>query len=185
MNRGTQWTPFTKQLVVVALLIGAAFLLFRVSSVIAPLIIALLFAYFISVGIPWVQRNSGWSRGVAAGLTEIFILIVVLIVPAAITPWLVNAVTGFGATLAKVINELLIATPKPIEITPNLIINLGPFYQPINAWLRGVVGPELGTLENLGGLQGLLPNITTGVTTVLRGAVSGIIYLFFILVVAY
>ncbi len=185
MNRGTQWTPFTKQLVVVALLVGAAFLLFRVSAVIPPLIIALVFAYFISVGIPWVQRNTGWSRGAAAILTEIFILILVLIVPAAITPWLLNAVTGFGNTLAKVINELLSATPKPIEITPNLVINLGPFYQPINAWLRSVVGPELGTLENLGGLQGLLPNITTGVTTVLRGAISGIIYLFFILVVAF
>jgi predicted PurR-regulated permease PerM/phosphoglycolate phosphatase-like HAD superfamily hydrolase len=185
MSRGTQWTPFTKQLVVVALLIGAAFLLFRVSSVIPPLIIALVFAYFISVGIPLVQRNTGWSRGAAAGVTEFFILLLVLIVPAAITPWLVNAVTGFGNTLAKVINELLSATPKPIEITPNLVINLGPFYQPINAWLRSVVGPELGTLENLGGLPGLLPNMATGVTTVLRGAVSGIIYLFFILVVAF
>ena len=185
MDPRTQWTPFTKQLVVVALLVGAAFLLFRISGIIPPLIIALLFAYFISVGIPWVQRNTGWSRGAAAGLTEFFILILVLIVPAAITPWLVNAVTAFGSTLAKVINELLSATPQPIEITPNLVFNLGPFYQPINAWLRGVIGPELGNLENLGGLQGLLPNITTGVTTVLRGAVSGIIYLFFILVVAF
>ncbi len=185
MNRGTQWTPFTKQLVVVALLVGAAFLLLRVSGVITPLIIALVFAYFISVGIPVVQRNTGWSRGASGLVTEFFLLIVVLIVPAAITPWLVNAVTGFGATLAKVINELLSATPKPIEITPSLVINLGPFYQPINAWLRGVVGPELGTLENLGGLQGLLPNITTGVTTVLRGAVSGIIWFFFILVFAF
>jgi HAD superfamily hydrolase (TIGR01549 family) len=185
MDPRTQWTPFTKQLVVVALLVGAAFLLFRISGIIPPLIIALLFAYFISVGIPWVQRNTGWSRGAAAGLTEFFILILVLIVPAAITPWLVNAITAFGSTLAKVINELLSATPQPIEITPNLVINLGPFYQPINAWLRGVIGPELGNLENLGGLQGLLPNITTGVTTVLRGAVSGIIYLFFILVIAF
>jgi predicted PurR-regulated permease PerM len=185
MNRGTQWTPFTKQLVVVALLIGTALLLLRITNVIPPLIIALVFAYFVSVGIPWVQRNTGWSRGASAALTQFFILLLVLIVPAAITPWLVNAVTGFGSTLAKVITELLSATPKPIEITPNLVINLGPFYQPINAWLRSVVGPELGTLENLGGLPGLLPNITTGVTTVLRGAVSGIIYLFFILVVAF
>lgn len=188
MNRGTQWTPFTKQLVVVAVLLGIVFLLFRVSVIISPLIIALFFAYFISLGIPWVQRNSGWSRGAAAALTEIFLLLVVLTVPALVAPWLINAITGFGSTIAKVINELLSATPKPIEVAPNLVINLGPFYQPINAWLRGVVGPELGNLENLQGLQGLqglLPQFTSGVTTVLKGAISGFVYFFFILVVAF
>ena len=188
MNPGTRWSPFTKQLVVVALLIGAAFLVLRIGVVIPPLIIALFFAYFISLGIPWVQRNTGWSRGVAAILTELFILLILFTVPALITPWLVNAVNGFISTLSKVINELLSATPKPIEVTPSLIINLGPFYQPINAWLRGVVGPELGNLENLQGLQGLqglLPQFTSGVTTVLKGAISGFIYFFFILVIAF
>jgi predicted PurR-regulated permease PerM/phosphoglycolate phosphatase-like HAD superfamily hydrolase len=188
MSQGPRWTPFTKQLVVVALLVGAAFLLLRVSVVIPPLIIALFFAYFISVGIPWVQRNTGWSRGASAALTEIFILLLVLTLPALIAPWLVNAVNGFITTLSKVINELLSATPKPIEVTSNLVINLGPFYQPINAWLRGIVGPELGNLQNLEGLQGLqglLPQFTSGVTTVLKGAISGFVYLFFILVIAF
>ena len=172
----------------VTLLVGAAFLVLRIGVIIPPLIIALFLAYFISLGIPWVQRNTGWSRGVAAILTEIFILLLLFTVPALITPWLVNAVNGFIGTLSKVINELLSATPKPIEVTPSLVINLGPFYQPINAWLRSVVGPELGNLENLQGLQGLeglLPQFTSGVTTVLKGAISGFIYFFFILVIAF
>ena len=188
MNTGTRWSPFTKQLVVVTLLVGAVFLVLRISDIIPPLIIALFFAYFISLGIPWVQRNTGWSRGVAAILTELFVLLLVFTVPALITPWLVNAVNGFIGTLSKVVNELLSVTPKPIEITPNLVINLGPFYQPINQWLRGVVGPEIGNLENLQGLQGLeglLTPFASGVTTVLKGAISGIIWFFFILVVAF
>lgn len=186
MNTGTEWNPFSKQLAVVVLLLGAVFLLFRVSVIIPPLIIALFLAYLIASAIPGLQRQMGWSRGAAALVMELLIVLAVLTLPALITPWLINAVTGFGDTFAKVINELLSATPRPIEITPDLVINLGPFYQPINQWLRGVVGPELGNLENpLQGLQGLLTPFASGVTTVLRGALSGIIWLFFILVVAF
>ncbi len=185
MNRGTQWNPFTKQLVVVALLVGAVFLLFRVSEIVPPLIIALFMAYLIAIPIPWLQRTTGWSRTATTAIMELVVVLVVLTLPALITPWLVNAVTGFGATLAKVVNELLSVTPKPIEITPKLVINLGPFYQPINQWLQGMVGPELGNLQNLQGLQGLLTPFASGVTTVLKGAVSGIVWFFFILVVAF
>jgi predicted PurR-regulated permease PerM len=65
MNSDTRWTPFVKQLVVVALLIATVFLLFRVSVIVTPLIIALFLAYLVSVPIPWVQRNTGWPRGAA------------------------------------------------------------------------------------------------------------------------
>ncbi len=188
MNTGTQWNPFAKQLAVVALLVGAVFLLFRVSEIIPPLVIALFFAYLISTPIPWLQQQTGWPRGAATVVVELFFMLLFLTVPALIAPWLVNAVTGFGATLAKVVNELLSVTPKPIEITPKLVLNLGPFYQPINQWLRGVVGPEIGNLQNpqaFQGLQGLLTPMASGVTTVLKGAVSGIVWFFFILVVAF
>ncbi len=188
MNSGTRWNPFTKQLVVVALLVGAVFVLFRVSEIIPPLIIALFLAYLVAMAIPALQRQMGWSRGGAAIVMELFIVLIVLTLPALITPWLINAVTAFASTFTKVVNELLSVTPKPIEITPKLVINLGPFYQPINQWLRSVVGPELGNLQNLlnmGGLQNLLTPFASGVTTVLKGALSGIIWFFFILVVAF
>jgi HAD superfamily hydrolase (TIGR01509 family) len=185
MNMGTRWNPFTKQLVVVALLVGAVFLLFRISEIIPPLIISLLLAYLIATAIPWLQRQTGMSRGAAAVLIELFAVLLVFTVPALVAPWLFGAVTQFVQTFTKVVNELLSVTPKPIEITPKLVINLGPFYQPINQWLRGVVGPELGNLQNLQGFQGLLTPFASGVTTVLKGAVSGIIWFFFILVVAF
>lgn len=188
MNTGKPWNPFTKQLVVVVLLVGAVFVLFRVSEIIPPLIIALFLAYLVASAIPWLQRTGGWSRGAAAIVMELVVVLLVFTLPALIAPWLVNAVTGFGATFAKVVNELLSVTPKPIEITPDLVINLGPFYQPINQWLRGVVGPELGNLQNLQNLPGLRELLTpfaSGVTTVLKGALSGIIWFFFILVVAF
>jgi len=182
MDSGTRWSPFTKQLVLIALLIGTVYLLFRAAVIIPPLIIALVLAYMISVPVPWVQRNTGWSRTAAVGLTELIIVLLVLTVPAAAAPWFMNAVNAFANTLTRVITELVRATPEPIEITPNLVINLGPFYQPINQWLRSMVGEDINAISNL---PNLLTPFASGLTTVLRGAVSGIIWFFFILVVAF
>src|SRR5512144_2329222 len=98
MNTGTRWNPFTKQLVVVALLVGAVYLLFRVSEIIPPLIIALFVAYLIALAIPGLQRQTGWPRGVATIVMELFVVLVVFTLPALIAPWLVGAVTGFSTT---------------------------------------------------------------------------------------
>jgi len=44
MSSDTRWTPFVKQLVVVAILVAVVFLLSRVKVIIAPLIIACFLA---------------------------------------------------------------------------------------------------------------------------------------------
>ena len=182
MNSDTRWTPFVKQLVTVALLIAVVFLLFRINVIIAPLIIAFFLAYLVSIPVPWLQRGTGWSRTGAVFFVELLAVLVVSLLPVTIVPWFVNAVNVFSATFAKVIRELLNVTPTPIEITPDLVINLGPFYQPINQWLNSVVGPELGNLSNM---SSLFTPFASGLTTVLRGAVSGIAWFFVILVVGF
>ena len=93
----TRWSPFIKQVITVALLVGVAFLLFRVSVLIGPVILALLLAYVVSLPIKRIMSSWGWSRSAAVIVTELIVVLLVLTVPAAITPWLVNAVTGFGA----------------------------------------------------------------------------------------
>ncbi len=170
MHSDTHWTPFVKQLVTVALLVAVVFLLSRVSVIIAPLIIALFLAYLVSVPIPWAQRNTGWSRTAVVAVVQVLAVLVLFALPAAIAPRLVNAVGAFSVTFTKVVNELLSVTPKPIEITPDLVINLGPFYQPINQWLQSVVGPELGNISNM---QTLVTPFASGLTTVLRARSTG------------
>jgi len=182
MSSDTRWTPFVKQLVVVAILVAVVFLLSRVKVIIAPLIIACFLAYLVSVPVPWLQRNTGWSRTAAVGVVELLVVAVFASLPVTIVPWFINAVNAFGANFAKVVNELLNVTPAPIEITPDLIINLGPFYQPINQWLRSVLGPELGTISDM---SSLFAPFASGLTTVLKGALSGVVWFFVILVVGF
>ena len=115
-------------------------------------------------------------------MTQIVVLLLLLTIPAIITPWAVNAFSAFGNTLVKVGQELLEVEPKPISITSSLTIDLGPFYQPINEWLLGLLGPNATTLQ---GAQRLLGPLAGGAAVVVRGAVNGVVWAIFILVLSF
>jgi predicted PurR-regulated permease PerM/phosphoglycolate phosphatase-like HAD superfamily hydrolase len=99
-----------------------------------------------------------------------------------VVPWLVSLLRSFGTTLVSVIQQLLQVTPKPIVITTELTVDLGGFYAPINEWLRGLVSPDLNTLQNL---QRLLFPFASGAAVVVIGAASSALWLVFILVVSF
>ena len=69
-------------------------------------------------------------------------ILLLLTIPALITPWAVNAFGAFGNTLVKVGQELLQVEPKPLVITSSLTLDLGLFYQPINQGLLSLLGPN-------------------------------------------
>lgn len=174
-----RWSPFVKQLVVIGVLIGVVWLMTRVRVIIAPVIIALLLAYLVSQPVSWILHRTGWSRAPVVLLAEIVVLLLLLTIPALITPWAVNAFGAFGNTLVKVVQELLEVEPKPLAVTPTLTIDLGPFYEPINQALATLLEPNLTSLQNL---QGLVGSLAGGAATVVRGAVSGVVWTFFVLV---
>lgn len=178
----TRWNPFVKQLVIIGLLIGAIWLLARVSAVLTPLILAFLLAYLVSLPAGWLLRHTGWPRSLVVALSELIVVLLLLTVPAAIMPSLVNTLIGFTNTLITIIQELLEATPKPLTLTPTLTLDLGPYYEPINQWLRSMAGPDLRAIQNL---QNLLRPVATGAAGLLRGAVSGIVWLLLVLVVSF
>ncbi len=178
----TRWSPFVKQLVIIILLIAGVWLLTRVQAVLAPLVLALLLAYIVSQPAGWIVRRTGWPRTPVILITQIVVLLILLTVPAMVAPGLVSALTVFGNTFIAVIQELLEVTPKPITIPPSFTIDLGAFYAPINEWLRGLVGPDIRTIQNL---QGLLRPFASGAAVVVRGAVSSIVWALFIFVVSF
>jgi predicted PurR-regulated permease PerM/phosphoglycolate phosphatase-like HAD superfamily hydrolase len=178
----TRWNPFFKQLVSIVALVAAVWLLTKMSVILAPVILTLLLAYLVSLPVGRFIRNTGWPRTPVVFLTELIVVLLVLTVPATITPWLVNALTSFGNTLVNIVQELLEATPKPIAITPAWSIDLGPYYEPINEWLRGLIGPEFRSIVSL---QSILGSVATGAAGVVRGAINGVFWAFLILVVAF
>lgn len=178
----TRWNPFFKQLVVVALLIGAVWLLARTQVVWAPLILAFFLAYLVSLLAGWVLRRTGWPRTLVVIVSEIVVLVLLLTVPAVVMPSLVNTLIGFINNLISIGQDLLEATPKPIVLTPSWTIDLGSYYAPINQWLRSVLAPDLSAIQNL---QNWLRPVATGAAGVLLGAISGIVWLVLIMVVSF
>lgn len=178
----TRWNPFVKQLVIIGLVVGAVWLLARVSAILAPLILAFLLAYLISLPAGWLLRRTGWPRSLVVVFSELVVVVLLLTVPAAVMPSVVNTLIGFTNSLITIIQELLEATPKPLMLSPTLTLDLGPYYEPINQWLRSLVGPDLRAIQNL---QNLLRPVATGAAGLLRGAVSGIVWLILILVVSF
>ena len=178
----TRWSPFVKQLVVIGLLVAGVWLVTRVQAVLVPLVLALLLAYIVSQPAAWIVRRTGWPRVPVILITQIIVLALVLTAPAMIMPGVVSALTIFANTFVKIVQELLKATPKPITISPTLTIDLGTFYQPINQWLNGLIGPDLRIIENL---QAILRPFASGAAVVVRGALSGIVWALFIFVFSF
>ncbi len=178
----TRWSPFVKQLVIVAGLIVATWLLFRGRVVLGPLVLALLLAVLASYPANWLVRRTGWSRSLVAGLILLLVLLLLGAISVLVVPWLVSLLRALGGTLVNVIQQLLEVEPRPVEITPTLTVDLGHFYEPINEWLRSLLSPNLDTLQNL---QRLIFPFATGAATVVIGAASGAVWLLFILVVSF
>jgi HAD superfamily hydrolase (TIGR01549 family) len=177
-----RWSPSVKLLIVVILLLGTVWLVARVHVIIAPIIIALLLAYVVSLPVGWILHHTGWRRGPVVLVTQLVVILLLLTIPALITPWAVNSFSAFGNTLVKVRQELLQVEPEPIAFTSSLTLDLGPFYQPVNQWLLSLLEPNATTLQ---GLQGLLRPLAGGAAVVVRGAVSGVVWAIFILVFSF
>jgi HAD superfamily hydrolase (TIGR01549 family) len=178
----TRWSPSFKLLVTVAVLIAGTWLLFRARVVLTPLILALLLAFLASYPTNWLTRSTGWPRGVSASIVLLLAVLLVAALSVLVVPWLVSLLRSFGITLVSVIEQLLDATPRPVTITPTLTVDLGRYFAPINEWLRGLLSPDLNTLQDL---QQLFFPFASGAAVVVIGAASGALWLLFILIVSF
>jgi HAD superfamily hydrolase (TIGR01549 family) len=177
-----RWSPSFKLLVIVAVLIAGTWLLFRARVVLSPLVLALLLSFLASYPADWMTRRTGWPRGLSAAIVLLVALLLVAALSVLVVPWSVALLKSLGVTLVSVIQQLLGATPKPIVIAPAVTVDLGRFYAPINEWLRGLVSPDLNTLQNL---QRLFFPFASGAAVVVIGAASSALWLLFILIVSF
>jgi HAD superfamily hydrolase (TIGR01509 family) len=178
----TRWSPFFKQLIMIAGLIGAVWLVFRLRTMLAPLILAILFAYIISLPVNRIEKRTGWPRTLLAAIVLLAAVVLVVVVSVLVAPRLYSLIVSFGTTLLNVVAELLEVEPRPVMITPELSFDLGPFYRPVNQWLRSVLQPDQTVLENL---QRLFYPFASGAASVVIGAVSSFFWVIFTLVLIF
>lgn len=177
-----RWSPFVKQLVTIISLVFMAWLFIRLRDLWVPLILAMLLAYMVSFPVTGIVRRTGWRRGPVVALVLLIVVLSLGAVSVLVVPSLVNLLRSFGNTLVGVVQNLLGVTPKPIAIGPAWTIDLGPYYSPINEWLRALIEPNLSMIQNI---QRLFFPFASGAAIVVIGAVNGVIWGVLILVVSF
>jgi HAD superfamily hydrolase (TIGR01549 family) len=177
-----RWSPFIKQLVVVAGLAGLVWFVLRVQQLLTPLTLALLVAFFLSFPVGWIVRKTGWHRTTVTALVYLVALVILVTAPVLVIPRIVAVISSFYGTLSKMFQELVEATPKPITLGPSITIDLGPYYHPINQWLTSTLQLDPNFLQSL---PPLLFPFASSAAVVVKGAVYSLFWSLFILVVSF
>lgn len=135
-----RWSPFTKGVVVVALLLLAVWLAGKFADLLAPLAITFLVAYILNLPVNRLVRRSGMSRTLATTIVFLVTLVVLGLLIALISPRLVDLVASFQIDLRAVQDALLQFAGQPLEIF-TLKINPQTLLDQALATLTSVLSP--------------------------------------------
>ncbi len=154
-----RWSNVTKIIVVAALAILAIVLLITFRVMIIPTIVAFLVAFIFSYPVNWVQRRTGWPRGITVGLLYLIILAAVVIIPAIFIPR-VDVTASVNDTITDLIDSL------QSEAFDRVII-IGPYQLSTNSAFQQLGDLLQGFAVSTGNPFTIFRNFTTGVLTAL------------------
>lgn len=153
-----RWSNVTKIVTTATLAVLAIALIITFRAMIAPTIVAFLFAFILSYPVNWLQRQTGWARGMAVGLLYVVLLALISLTPALIIPRAVKWLTALQITL-----EGLVLSLQSVHIAP--------FFAPGGVGLSTEIilqriGEALQNLLMLSDPLSLFRGVTEGVLTV-------------------
>lgn len=162
-----RWSTQAKLVVVIATMIAVVWALFRFSSLLSPLIIAIILAYLLTPLVNWLHRRARFPRAVALLVVYIILLGLISVVPLLVVPPLVKEFGNFRLDLESIIVNVMGVLSRPINI-------LGFVLEPPNIYDQLVA-----TLRNL------LSPMAVSAVSILVGIASSLVWLIFILVVSF
>ncbi len=163
-----RWSPLTKQIVVIGSMVGLIWLIARFSQVLGPLVVAIILAYFLNIPVRWLVRRTGWPRtGVIIGVYMAFLLLLVL-APALLTPWVVALVRSLAGLVAQLAQELGQRSLQPVQVMPGVQVEFAALYEQLS-----------------GAVQALLSPAATGALSLVFTVASSLLWLGFALVVSF
>jgi predicted PurR-regulated permease PerM/phosphoglycolate phosphatase-like HAD superfamily hydrolase len=160
-----RWSNLTKIIVATTLAVLALILLITFRVLITPTIVAFLLAFILSYPVNWIQRSTGWARGLAVMLTYIGLLTVLILMPVLILPRAVDLVATLQSTLEGLVEDLRNVSTGPI-------LQVGP----VNFSLD-MLSQQAGEL-----LGNLLVLATGNPLTLARGLTNSLITIVYVLV---
>jgi predicted PurR-regulated permease PerM len=143
-----RWSSRTKLTITLLLLGFAVYLLYRFSSVIKPLILAVFLAYALTPAVNLVQRRLKFRRGIATLLIYLIVLVVVATIPVLVFPPLADQVANLNLNLQQVINQIESILGRQY-ILAGLVIDVDAIIKQFEGLVRGVIQPVFGQTLSL------------------------------------
>lgn len=163
-----RWSNLTKIIVSATLALLAIVLLITLRAMIMPTIVAFLLAFILSYPASWIQRRTGWPRGITVGIIYIMLLAVAILAPALLYPWGNGLVDSLQETLEDIIVNLQTTTAGPIFVIGNYQLSVDTL------------------LNNVGDLlQNVLFMGTTNPVSIFRGVTTGVLSILYVLVLSF
>lgn len=163
-----RWSNLTKVIVIATMAILAIVLLIMFRAMIMPTIIAFLLAFILSYPASWIQRRTGWPRGITVALIYVMLLAVAIIAPALLYPRGNDLMVSLNETLEDIVVNLQTATAGPIFTIGNYQLSVDSL------------------LNNVGNvLQNVFIQGNTNPVSIFRGVTTGVLSILYVLVLSF
>jgi predicted PurR-regulated permease PerM len=159
------WSSSTKRLVAVGIVLLFGLAIARFSRALAPLVVAVIIAYVLNLPVNWIVQRTRIPRKLVAVIIYIAFYIVLALIPAALTPILIQQVRRIDLDLRTINDQLAHFITQPLIIF-NVTFDLSYVAAEVTRTLADLLSP-----------------FATGAIGVLFGIAEGVIWAIFIFVV--
>jgi predicted PurR-regulated permease PerM len=159
------WSDSTKRLIVVGIVLLFGLAIARFSQALAPLLVSVIIAYVLHLPVNWIARHTRIPRNLVAIVMYVTFYIVLALIPAALTPILIQQARRINLDLRAINEQLAHFISQPL-----VIFNLS-------------LDPRDVAAQVTGALTDVLSPFATGAIGVLFGIAEGVVWIIFIFVV--
>lgn len=138
MSAAPQWTPATKRVVLIICLILIGLAIWRFSIVLAPLVVAVIFAFLLNPLVNWVTRRTVLKRGPAAAIVYIAFLIILALIPSLGAPLIIQQIRQLDLNIQEISDQVNGAMDYQMVIV-GYGVNLNTLVEPVTGSLDNIL----------------------------------------------
>ncbi len=161
--------PGTRAAILIAALLAGLFLAARLAPLLAPVAMAALLAYVLNPAVEFLMRSVKISRTGATVTVYLVLVLALFLIPAGLIPMLASQIGDLDLDVQAIFDDLraLVERYETVEVA-GITIQVSSFYEDLQQEVTTVVG-----------------SLVRRSATLLSGAVSGLLWLIFVLIISF
>ena len=148
LSTAPKWTPGTKRAILITCLFLVGLAIWQFSIVLAPLVVAVIFAFLLNSPVNWLTRRTPLKRSVAAAMVYIAFLIVLGLIPSLGAPLVIQQTRQLDFDVQELADQLNEAMDYQIVIA-GVPVNMSALIEPITGSLDAIFSPLATWAANL------------------------------------